>query len=264
MSTLGEERLSNPLLAFQDEEKFLQWFPGTFPAVPSYYPRMRPINRAGPRFRRDIPPPPQLTPGEFDVLRQRALVVDVRSLDEYSAGHIPNALSITFRDVYPIWLGWLAPEGANILFVLGDAPVEQVIDQSQLVGYEGFGGWLTGGMDAWAASGRPVRQMQLLDAHQARRALVDGALALDVREPPELESGYIEGAMILPLGNVEAEVNRLPKDRPILAYCGHGERSATALSLLERAGFSQLLNLNGGVGGWSDAGYNLASPAGVQ
>lgn len=264
MSTLGEERSTNPLLTIQDEEEFLKWFPGTFAAVPSYYPRMRPINRAGPRLRRDIPPPPQLSPEEFDGLRQSALVVDVRPLHEYSAGHIPNALSVTFRDVYPIWLGWLVPEGATILFVLGDAPVEQVIDQSQLVGYEGFGGWLAGGMAAWAASGRPVRQMQLLDAPQARRALADGALALDVRQPPELESGYIDGAVNLPLGKIESQVELLPKDRPILAYCGHGERSATALSLLERAGFSQLLNLNGGVGAWSEAGYNLATPAGVQ
>ena len=188
----------------------------------------------------------------------------MRTLAEYSSGHIPNALSITFRDVYPIWLGWLAAEGATILFVLGDAPLDQVIDESQLVGYEGFGGWLAGGMEAWAASGRPVQQMPLLDGKLARKALLDGAVAMDVRETRETANGYIEGALRIPLGSIEAQIDLLPKDRPILAYCGHGERSATALSLLERAGFTQLLNLNGGVGGWVEAGYRLTTPPGVE
>ena len=87
--------------------------------------------------------------------------------------------------------------------------------------------------------------MQLLDGRQARKALMQGAVGSDVREPKEVATGHIEGAVHIPLGSIEAHLDRLPKDRPILAYCGHGERSATALSLLERSGFSQLLNLKG-------------------
>ena len=261
MSTLGEERANNPTLAFDSEEAFVDWFPGTFARVPDYFYRLRPINRAGPRLRQDIPPPPPLTPAEFDVCRQQALVVDVRPLPDYSAGHITGSVSNTFRSVYPIWLGWLLPGDAKLLFVTGDVPVGQIADASQLVGYEQFAGWLSGGIEAWAASGRPVQQMELLDGYQAREALLDGAVALDVREPKEVATGYIEGALKIPLGSIQAQLDRLPKDRPILAYCGHGERSATALSLLERSGFSQLLNLNGGVNAWVDAGYKLASPS---
>ena len=145
VSTLGEERANNPLLSFDSEEAFVDWFPGTFPNVPSYFFRMRPINRAGPRLRRDIPPPPPLTPAEFDVRRQQAVVVDVRSLTEYSSRHIPGSLSNTSRSVYPTGLGWLVPQDAPLLFILGDAPLEQVVDDSQIVGYEKFAGWLAGG-----------------------------------------------------------------------------------------------------------------------
>ena len=104
-------------------------------------------------------------------------------------------------------------------------------------------------MEAWDASGRPVAQTQLLDGRQARKALLDGAVA----------AGHIEGAVHIALGSIEANLERLPKDRPILAYCGHGERSATALPLLERSGFSHLLNLNGGIDAWRDAGYKTVS-----
>ncbi len=263
MSTLGEERANNPLLAFESEEDFFQWFPGTFPRVPSYFFRMRPINRAGPRLRRDISRPLALPPAEFSRLRDQALVIDVRPLAEYSAGHIPGSLSNTFRGVYPIWLGWLVPEAATLLFVTGDAPLDQIIDESELVGFERFAGWLDGGLEAWAASGKPVQQMPLLDGRQARKVLLDGAVALDVREPNEVAAGHIDGSVNIPLGSIEAQLAQLPTDRSILAYCGHGERSATALSLLERSGFSQLLNLNGGVNGWIEAGNKLVSASGT-
>src|SRR5574341_388355 len=52
-STLGRERVSNPLLLHEDEDEFTRWFPTTFPAVPAYFSRMREVNVAGPRLRKD-------------------------------------------------------------------------------------------------------------------------------------------------------------------------------------------------------------------
>lgn len=150
------------------------------------------------------------------------------------------------------------PRETPLLFVLGEVPLDRVIDESLLVGHERFAGWLAGDMEAWTASGRPVLRAELVDARQARQALLEGAVCLDVRERREFEAGHIESAMHIPLGGLETRLDRLPKDRPILVYCGHGERSATGLSLLERAGFGPLLNLNGGIGAWKEAGYRVA------
>ena len=93
-----------------------------------------------------------------------------------------------------------------------------------------------------------MRQAQLVDAIQARKALLEGAACLDVQEQREFDSAHIEGAIHIPLGSLEEGLGQLPKDRPVLVYCGHGERSATGLSPLEQAGFGPLQNLNGGIG----------------
>ncbi len=53
-------------------------------------------------------------------------------------------------------------------------------------------------------------------------------------------------------------MNRVPRDRPIVVYFGHGERASTAASLLETAGFRQMVNLGGGIGAWEAAGYAVA------
>ena len=255
-STLGRERATNPLLAYPDEDTFTRDFPTTFPAAPAYFFRLRPVNQAGPRLRRDIAMPPPLSPTDFDAARQSALVVDVRSKEAYATGHIPGAFTNTFRDAYATWLGWLVPAETPLLFVTDGAPLQQVVDESLLVGYERFAGWLAGGMAAWQAAGLPVASGALVDAVAAHGAVRDGALVLDIREPAEFAAGHIAGAVHIPLGRLSCDLDRLPWDRPILAYCGHGERAATALSLLEQAGLAgPFLNLDNGFGAWQAAGF---------
>ena len=250
MSTLAEERANNHLLSYKNEDEFVSWFPTTFPIPPSYFFHTRPINQAGPRLRRDIAMPRPMPPNEFQAAGRESMIIDVRPLSDYTEGHIHGALSNTFRGVYATWLGWLVERDAPLLFVSGGTPMDEVIADSLLVGHEGFAGWLEGGMEAWAENGLPVVRGQLLDARQSHDSWVDGAVALDVRETREFQSGHLPYATHIPLGSLEDNLGRLPNDRPILAYCGHGERSATGLSILERRGFDRLLNLNG-----REAGY---------
>ncbi len=104
-STLGEQRATNPAMSDMTEDEFVEWFPGTFPGVPEYYWRMRPLNQAGPRLRRNIADPKTLDPHHFEVAGRRGVIVDVRTPEEHLAGHIPGSLSNPFRDVFGVWLG---------------------------------------------------------------------------------------------------------------------------------------------------------------
>ena len=251
-STLGTERASNAALAVEDEEEFVRWFPTTFPGTPAYYARMRPINQRGPRLRSEIALPPALGPDAFEARRKGAFVIDARAQEAYAREHVPGAISNPFRDSYAVWLGWLVPEDAALLFVTDDVPIEPVVEESLLVGYERFAGWLAGGMASWP--GRPVEHIALVEPRAARSALRDGAFALDVREPDEYARGHIDGALHIPLGDLQSRVDEVPGDRPVVVYCGHGERASSAVSLLERAGLDQVSNLNGGFEAWMDAG----------
>jgi glyoxylase-like metal-dependent hydrolase (beta-lactamase superfamily II)/rhodanese-related sulfurtransferase len=260
-STLGRERQENPLLSLADEDEFVSWFPTTFPAVPDYFFRLRAVNQSGPLLRREIAFPPPLTPDAFASAIATSVVVDARSKEEYARGHIAGALNNTYRDDYPVWLGWLVPENAPLLFVTADTPVESLVEQSLLVGYERFAGWLDGGVKAWSDSGRELRTTALVSADQAHKYLLDGAAVLDIREPSEYQAGHIEGSVHVPLGSLTDSTNRVPNDRPVVVYCGHGERASTAISLLEAAGWRDLINLDGGIGAWSGAGYKVEQRA---
>ena len=254
-STLGAERATNPVLAITDEDEFARSFPSTFPAAPSYLFRLRALNQAGPTLRRNVEAPPALSPEEFERRRRDALVVDTRPLTEYMRGHIPGALSNAFRDAYSTWLGWLVPLETPLLFVAEKGSLDRVVDESLLVGFERFAGYLEGGVEAWRQADLPLATAETVDAEGARRALRNGAASVDVREPDEFASGHVEGAIPLPLGQLPARHDRLPRDRPLIVYCAHGQRAATAVSLLEREGFEALISLNGGIAAWRDAGF---------
>lgn len=264
-STLGAERAHNQAMRIDDEEAFARWFISTFPAIPAYYARMRPLNQRGPRLRGDIAMPPPLTAGEFDAARAGATVVDLRPGPEYMRAHIPASLSNAIRDAYAVWLGWLVPEDASLLFIAQDAAaLARAIDESLLVGYERFAGYLDGGFAAWERAGLPAASAPLDSVAEARAALIAGATPLDVREPDEYRGGHIEDAIAAPLGTLPARVAELRERGPLVVYCGAGERSTTAVSLLERAGVRDARNLAGGLDAWRDAGQPIVTHSGER
>ena len=153
-STLGEERATNPLLAMSDHT-FMESWPATFPRTPVYFSRMREVNWAGPRLRTDIEMPRPLPPKAFaDAASEPgSIVVDVRDPGSYADAHGEGALAIPFRESFPTWLGWLVPADARLLLVLGDDPLDDVVDACALVGFERFVGYLDGGVEAWRDAG---------------------------------------------------------------------------------------------------------------
>ena len=100
-------------------------------------------------------------------MRRPALVIDVRPMADYSAAHIPGSISNTLRGVYPTWLGWLVPRDTPILFVTGDAPIDQVIDESLLLGHARSLGCLACGVASLMCSVRSVHVAYLVAAAHA-------------------------------------------------------------------------------------------------
>ncbi|MDD5466498.1 MAG: molybdopterin-synthase adenylyltransferase MoeB [Anaerolineales bacterium] len=86
----------------------------------------------------------------------------------------------------------------------------------------------------------------------AKRLKVGNHIRLiDVREPHELEISHLEGAQLIPLGQLAARLSELDSAQEIVLFCKSGTRSARALELLLSAGFRKVKNLKGGINAWA-------------
>jgi rhodanese-related sulfurtransferase len=86
----------------------------------------------------------------------------------------------------------------------------------------------------------------------------DPALTLiDVRAPGERSTKSIERSVHIPLQRLAENTRDLPRDTPLLVHCAGGYRSSSAASLLERAGFTNVSELAGGLAAWEASGNPL-------
>ena len=100
-----------------------------------------------------------------------------------------------------------------------------------------------------------------LTPEEAETRLAD-AIFLDVREPDEYEQGAIPGAVHLPRGHLEFQVEgRLPdKSRPVVVYCAAGVRSAFAANTMKELGYEDATSMKGGFNRWKDEGRPWSTP----
>jgi sulfur-carrier protein adenylyltransferase/sulfurtransferase len=93
-----------------------------------------------------------------------------------------------------------------------------------------------------------------MSPHELKRRMDAGEPfeLIDVREPFEYEIARINGAKLIPLGEITERLDELSGEQPIVVHCHSGKRSAQAVRLLQQLGFANVYNLEGGIDAWSD------------
>ncbi|HKB79982.1 MAG TPA: molybdopterin-synthase adenylyltransferase MoeB [Thermoanaerobaculia bacterium] len=107
----------------------------------------------------------------------------------------------------------------------------------ELIDYEGF-----------------CNPMQSGEVTAAELAAMHDIVLIDVREPFEWNQGHLEGARLIPMGQLQRNLDTIPRDRDVVLYCRSGSRSAYALEMLRAAGFVRVRHLKGGILAWQRAG----------
>ena len=90
----------------------------------------------------------------------------------------------------------------------------------------------------------------------------DGAYILDVRETDEWEAGRTPGAHHVPMMTIPARIDEVPTDEPVVVLCRHGHRSAQVVGFLSARGVSNVVNLDGGIVEWVEAGRPIVTDDG--
>lgn len=107
---------------------------------------------------------------------------------------------------------------------------------------------LAAGLALSAGCGSPVSADGPISSERAHALVEGGATLLDVRTDGEWSGGHLDGAVHLPIAELEARMAEIPRDRPVVVYCASGVRSASATETLRAAGYDA--HDLGGMGRW--------------
>jgi rhodanese-related sulfurtransferase/glyoxylase-like metal-dependent hydrolase (beta-lactamase superfamily II) len=261
-STIGYERRHNALLGEADAERFVARTTGTLGPQPPNFEAIVALNR-GPLLTAGVEAQP-LAPRQLDVMSaDGALVVDVRTEQQFDEAHIPGAVCVTALNAgFGTRLAWIADRDQAIVLVgRDDADALHAAKLATAVGIRKLAGFLHGGMTSWREEGRPVAHIERLaigDLHARTGELQ----ILDVREQSEWDTGHIPGSVHMPYHDIHAIPAGIVPGRPVAVVCASGQRAAVAASLLARFGAVHVVHvIAGGVGHWERAGHPVERAA---
>jgi hydroxyacylglutathione hydrolase len=261
-STIGFERRHNQGLAIAEEDEFVEQAVSSLGPQPPNFEAIVAINR-GPLMTEGAEPLP-LAPRQLEQKQAAgAMVVDVRTDEQFDEGHVPGAVFISILHAgFGSKLAWLADRDREVVFIGRDDADGHVAARLALsVGITRLAGFLDGGMTSWRQDGRDVERIDRLPLAGLRERFDgDGMQILDVRERSEWERGHIPGSAFEPWHDLEAIPGDLDPALPIAVMCGSGERAATGASLLQALGASSVVHvIEGGVPKWGRLGGPLVS-----
>ena len=263
-STIGYEHRHNELAAEEDEDAFVERAVGSLGPQPPNFKAIVAMNR-GPLVTEGVEVMP-LTPRQLDAGHgDGAMVIDVRTDLQFDEAHVPGAISNTMlRSGFGTKLAWIAdPEREILLVGRDDADGRQAARLAVAVGVRNLGGFLAGGFTSWRVEERPVERIARMRVPELReRREHDGDLQiLDVRERSEWQAGHIPGSVHEPYHDIHSLPEGIDAERSVAVICMSGQRSAVAASLLKAHGASEVIHVvDGGVGTWRRAGYEVEEP----
>jgi hydroxyacylglutathione hydrolase len=260
-STIGTERLTNYALQIKSREEFVRQLTKNLPARPDYFLKDAAINREGaPALSELTPLQPMLSPEVKVFLADGGLALDVRAGDRFASGHVPGSVNIALSGQFASWSGTVLGLRSRPLLI---AESEEQLSEARLrlarVGIEDLRGYLQGGVESWKKAGFDLEQTQQMTVQELNQGLQAGRLhVLDVRREGEWQAGHIEDAAWWPLDNFHVAPPEIDRIGLVAVHCKSGYRSMIACSLLQRAGFHNVINVTGGFDAWQQAKLSVA------
>jgi len=201
-------------------------------------------------------------PDEFEALvkERGAVVLDTRHEQVFKDSFLPGSFNFNIDDNFAPWVGTLIENiESPILIVADDGREEEVVTRLARVGYDNTIGYLKGGVEAWAESGRPTDSIVSISPDELKMKMIGKINIVDVRKASEFYSERLDTDMVenLPLDLINTNLTEYDKDKEYYMHCVGGYRSMIAASILKANGIDKIIDVNGGFNAMKEAGMNM-------
>ena len=265
IDTLGNQKKMNyALRADMTKEEFVQEVLDGLAPPPQYFPANVKMNKHGYQDIEDVleKGAQALGPEAFElaVNESGALVLDVRSPQEFAAAHIPRSIFIGLDGGFAPWVGALIADTEHpILFVAPEGREEETITRLSRVGFDNTLGYLKGGISSWKAANKEIDTVVRISAENLKKWVeTEKVPVFDVRKDGEYLSEHVLGASHTSLECINDYLHTFPSENPFYVHCAGGYRSMIGLSILKSRGIHNGINVDGGMKAIKETGMTLS------
>ncbi len=250
-TTLGYEKLFNPAFQYEHEDEFVAWLLDGQPPAPRYFAQMKTVNRVGATLTSQLPTPQWLDESALhDRIAQKAFIIDTRRGDEFAENHLYGTVNIPLTSSqFNTWVGWFVDYTKPTYLIVDEADAERALKSLRAIGVDNIDG-------LFDVSLAQKHHAHLTQIQPEEVADAKGAVILDVRSRTERAEGYIPNSLFIPMGELLARLDELPRGKVIITQCGSGVRSQVVASLLQNR-YYDVMNLVGGIDAWRRAGLPI-------
>jgi hydroxyacylglutathione hydrolase len=190
-----------------------------------------------------------------------AQILDTRDTTEFASAHLAGSINIGLIGQYATWAGTMLDRKHPIVIIADPGREKESAIRLGRIGFDHVAGYLEDGLHSLKSRPDLTVTTDRLSAPFAAELLSSPQppLAIDVRSPHERGQKYIPGSLGIPLNHLTENLEKLPKDRPLLVYCAGGYRSSIAASLLQGNGFDRVGEIAGGIVAWEAANLPVKS-----
>lgn len=255
-TTVGYEKLFNPMLQIEDEETFVRALLADQPESPRYFAVMKRVNKEGPSLLQQEKLPQLSISSLLGRLRAGAQVVDTRGVESFAAGHLPGTINIP-ADMIASWAGWLLDYDHPYYLIVEPGQIGNVYEDLTYIGLDRLEGYveMEGGLKLLTDAGTELQSIESRTPEELAQDIDSGKILLvDVRNQTEWDEVRIPGAQHAMLGYLDEQASQFINGKPIAVNCRTGRRSAIGASLLQARGAERVINMEGGITRWQGAG----------
>ncbi len=175
-----------------------------------------------------------------------ALVLDVRSKEEYENSHVPRSIFIGLDGGFAPWVGELIIDiKTPILLVCNESQIEEAVTRLSRVGFDNTLGYIT--IDKWKENGKEIDSINSISAVETVKRLENkSSILIDVRKENEYKSQHVVNAHNYQLSSINNYLPKFDEKNDYYIHCQSGYRSMIACSILKSRGIHNITNVIGG------------------